>query len=122
MKKIAVYGSLKKGFYNYRKDMGEPIAHGTVRGAMFLPYSYPHLFREAVSDPEHVKEYDAEVYEIEESLFNSLNSMEIGAGYQPIECEVAGHNVVVWFMSDSATRRGAWIPEYSKNTVPFAMA
>lgn len=122
MRKIGVYGSLKKGMYNYRKEQGEPIAHGTIRGAMFLPYSYPHLFREAVSDPQHVKEYDVEVYEVSDDLFDSLNRMEVGAGYQAVDCQVAGHDVVVWFMRDDVAPRGQWIPEYSEKTVPFACA
>lgn len=122
MHKIGVYGSLKKGMYNYRKEQGEPIAHGKVSGAMFLPYSYPHLFRAEVSDPQHVKEYDVEVYEVSDDLFNSLNRMEEGAGYQAVDCTIAGHEVVVWFMNDNVKPRGMWIPEYSKETAPMALA
>lgn len=80
MKRIAVYGSLKRGKYNHRESM-KFIGESTIRGSMFLCYSYPHLYPEDRSLPEHVIEYPVELFEVDDEMFQSLDRMEQGAGY-----------------------------------------
>ena len=121
MKKIAVYGSLKKGFYNYRENMGEPIAHGTVRGSMYLASSYPHLYREEVSEPEHVREHAVEVYEVADDTYAGIEGMELGAGYQVTPIDIGGHECIIFYTRDDHNYKRNWIEEYSEKTVPFAM-
>ncbi len=115
MKKIAVYGSLKKGFYNYFPAMGEPIAHGTIRGAMYLCGSYPHLYRPEVADEALVREHPVEVYEVSDSDYRDIENMEVGAGYQVFESNVAGHDVVIFYSRDNYTYKNNWIEGYTKD-------
>jgi gamma-glutamylcyclotransferase (GGCT)/AIG2-like uncharacterized protein YtfP len=127
MRKIAVFGSLKKGFYNHSAfNLGEPLARGTIKGEMHLTYSYPHLLRPNASDPKLIREHEVEIYEIEDGLYSSIASMERGAGYQ--ECETTltdsegvEHNVVVFYSRDDMKDcLNSFIEEYSKETVPHA--
>lgn len=111
--KIAVYGSLKKGFYNYRDSMGEPIAHGTIKGAMYLCGGYPHLYRPEVSQEDLVREHPVEVYEIDESVYNPIERMELGAGYQVYPTKIGEHDVVVFYSRDNHTYKANWIEGYT---------
>lgn len=81
MKYIAVYGSLKKGKYNHSilsdsKFMGDT----TVKGTLYRVSSYPALVNEGDT------EYDAEVYQVNDDVYNSIRNMELGAGYKEVEC------------------------------------
>lgn len=126
MKKIAVYGSLKKGAYNYRESMGEPIGHSTVRGSMFLASSYPVLYPPERSNPELVRIHAIELYEISDESYQSIHSMEIGAGYEAVEMgftdeDGKGHVAVIFFMrGDGSKATRPFLEEYSANTVPHA--
>ena len=127
MHKIAVYGSLKKGFYNHdRFTMGEMLGVAKVRGAMFLNYSYPHLFREEDSAPEMVKEYEVEIYEIEDREYKGIVGMEVGAGYQEFKTTItdtsgAEHDVTIFFARDGASHyKNNWIGAYDRTTAPHA--
>ena len=124
MQKIAVYGSLKKGFYNYRDDMGEPIAHGTVRGEMHLAYSYPHLYSLEDSDPELVRDHPVEVYAIGDEYYRMILGMELGAGYTPHEIEIVdngvAHKAIIFYTRPDVGRRDNFIEGYTRellNTV-----
>jgi gamma-glutamylcyclotransferase (GGCT)/AIG2-like uncharacterized protein YtfP len=93
MKTIAVYGSLKRGKYNhdfYLKD-AKKLGEIDVIGTMYLVSSYPAL----VDDGEN--EYVAEVYEVDDETFESLDRMESGAGY--VQKIVEG--AVVWYAGDA---------------------
>lgn len=121
MHKIAVYGSLKKGFYNHaRFGMGEPLDTGEIRGAMFLMSSYPHLYREGVKDSDKERSHDVEIYEIEDSVYNNISGMELASGYQEVEMEVSGHEVVVFYSQDNLGYENNWIEAYDAETVPIA--
>lgn len=106
MKKIGVYGSLKKGSYNYdRFRLSEQNFIGTseIVGAMYLiGNSYPALAPKG-SDLDLI--HPLEVYEIEDGLFNVLDGMERGAGYEAHEMTVTidkeEHNIVVWLAGES---------------------
>jgi gamma-glutamylcyclotransferase (GGCT)/AIG2-like uncharacterized protein YtfP len=78
MKRIAVYGSLRRTEYNYRKEMGEPIAEGYITGAkLYSLGAFPAIVKSG-NDTDKVI---VEVYEMEGSIFNSIERMELGAGY-----------------------------------------
>lgn len=77
---IAVYGSLKRGKYNHREGM-KHVGDSSIRGSMFMCYSYPHLYPENRCVPEQVIEYPVELYEVDEDMFNRLDRMERVAGY-----------------------------------------
>ena len=115
MKKIAVYGSLKKGFYNYFEDMGEPIARGKIKGAMFLCGSYPHLYRPEVSEDEQITEHDVEIYNIADIDYQGIEGMEIGAGYQKVAMEIEGHEVIVFYSRDDYHYKKDWIEAYTQS-------
>ena len=78
MKTIFVYGSLKKGYYN----------HSIIKGSTFVGtkvllgyqlydtgFGYPAIAKDKWGS------VLGEVYQIEEDIFNSINNMELGAGY-----------------------------------------
>jgi len=87
MKRIAVYGSLKKGKYNHPilLEGSEFIGTAKLRGTLYLISAYPAL----VDDDGH--EYEVEVYKVTDPIYNAIYSMEIGAGY--IEKEITD---LVW--------------------------
>lgn len=75
---IAVYGTLKKGYYNHLliRESGTYLGTYTVKGAMqMIGLSYPMLFEKGD------KEYECEVYRIPAEVFQLVESMEHGAGY-----------------------------------------
>jgi gamma-glutamylcyclotransferase (GGCT)/AIG2-like uncharacterized protein YtfP len=93
-KRIAVYGSLRKSEYNYRKDMGEPIACGRIQGAqLFSLGAFPCII---VGDAEDTVE--AEVYELPEKVFNSIEAMELGAGYKRCVAPFAEHDGPIYLV------------------------
>lgn len=80
MKSIAVYGSLKKGRYNHTiLEDQEFVGNTTVRGTLYRVSSYPAL----IEDGEN--EYEAEIYRVDERVYNYIRSMELGAGYKEVE-------------------------------------
>jgi gamma-glutamylcyclotransferase (GGCT)/AIG2-like uncharacterized protein YtfP len=102
MKRIAVYGSLKKGKYNYRgDDKMKFIGDSTIMGSMFLCHSYPHLYPVERSVAEQVMVYPVELYEVDEDTFAGLDRMETGAGYKgemlPFETSEGTVEAILWF-------------------------
>lgn len=103
MKTIGVYGSLKKGCYNFERfNMGEDrhIGNSTIRGAMdLMARSYPRLYPIGTY-PEHESDHVLEIYEISDEKFARLDMMERGAGYQQhvIACGELG-DAIVWLMN-----------------------
>lgn len=85
MKTIAVYGSLKKGRYNHSflSEM-KMIGTTTVKGTLYRVSSYPALVDEGEN------EYDAEVYEVDDYIYERIKRMEIGAGYKEtlVRCNI----------------------------------
>ena len=82
---VAVYGSLKKGFYNH-PGLGTNkrfVGYSAVNGGMLLRHnSYPVLYKPTEKKKKaEVKSHVVELYEIEASNFRSITIMEEGAGY-----------------------------------------
>ncbi len=124
---FASYGSLKKGFWNnIRFGLEEPIAKGTVRGAMFMNagLGYPWLFNEkdSIEKGYKIKDYDVEIFEVSEEKFNRIDMMEIGSGYKaeklifPAITEMIGRevNATVWFADPTCINPKVeqWIEDY----------
>lgn len=90
-KVIAVYGSLKKGKYNHTilescKFLGET----KVTGTLYSVGSYPALIEEGEN------EYVAEVYEVPDTIYQSIRGMELGAGYK----EVVVDGNIIYYADD----------------------
>lgn len=119
MKRIGSYGSLRKGFWNHiRFGLGEPILTTTIKGAMFMnaALGYPWLIdeKDANFPKELIKEYPMEVYEINEDLYERINSMEINSGYKTVEKEIEGYPTTIWFIDIDQIKpqKEQWIPDY----------
>lgn len=79
MKRLAVYGSLKKGRYNHSiLESCKFIEETTVKGTLYRISSYPALIERGDS------EYVAEVYEVTDDVYKDIHQMEIGAGYKEV--------------------------------------
>lgn len=107
-RKVAVYGSLRMGEYNYEhfKSSFPSIEHtGTHTITGFKLYSlgsYP-----AVCTTEGENELIVDTFDVSEGCFSRMNSMEIGAGYHQHEITVDGVNHILWIMPETAT----WLRE-----------
>ena len=124
--KIAVYGSLKKGFYNHRTSMGEIVGRAVISGAMYLNSSYPHLYRPEDSEAELVRDYPVEIYNLEDNDYLGIRAMELGAGYQEVHVALNDeegniHNAIVFYSKDRENK-GNWVEAYNEETAPFALA
>lgn len=125
MKKFASYGSLRKGFWNHlRFGLGEPLATTEVFGEMYVNPSlgYPHLY-EATDEAKlgKPKFYEAEIYEVEDKVYDSINNMEIWSGYYPKEVifpigdDKESITATVWFAEPKENKDPKhYIEEYSK--------
>lgn len=113
MKIIATYGSLKKGFWNHERfNLEEPIATSTIQGQMFVnpALGYPHLYENEVdTGHENKREYEVELYEIEDKVFETIDAMEQASGYLPKECAFKRDDGLI-------TQATLWFadPEYRK--------
>lgn len=94
-KTIAVYGSLKKGYYNHDRFLKDEQQFGdvTIKGTMYSLGSYPALVREG--DDVH----DVELYEIEDDVYSRIEMMEISAGYDAVPVDFDGVTAIVFYAS-----------------------
>lgn len=77
MKRLAFYGSLRKGEYNHRKDLGDPLITGTIdNAALYSLGAYP-----AIVEVKNGGSVVVEVYEIPDDDAKWIERMELGAGY-----------------------------------------
>lgn len=85
MHRIAVYGSLRQGEYNYRRAQGDPICTGKIHKAQLYSLgAYPCI----VASDDEADEVVVEVYDIDDKLFIGIEAMELGAGYQRLPVKV----------------------------------
>lgn len=92
---IAVYGTLKEGFYNHRWLQGaEKITDLRVKGFMQSNGMFPYLFKydAEVSQKVNMKTssrprsmHHAELYRIDRSVYQPIHAMEMGSGYHESE-------------------------------------
>lgn len=94
-KTIAVYGSLKSGYYNNPMIMkGKMLGKEVIRGTMYSLGSYPALLEEG--DAVH----EVELWEIDEPTYDRVTDMEIGAGYKVKQVNFNGVLADVYFADD----------------------
>lgn len=103
MKTIVVYGSLKNERYNhYLLEGCKLIGIVKVKGTLYKMGSYPALLEEGDI------EYDAEVYEVPEDVYDRVQAMELGSGYREKEIAVLvdGEAVkaIIYYTSEELTK------------------
>lgn len=96
MKRIAVYGSLRKGQYNWKSWGGEElfkyIKTTKIKGFDLFPIGRGHY--PGIKPGEGSVVID--IYDVADKLYEGLNRMERGANYEPISIKVEDMDVIVW--------------------------
>jgi len=113
-KKIAVYGSLRKGEYNYDRFQEYYPGHikyiGTevIKGFdLFSLGSYPGVKKS--DNPEQSLVID--VLEVSDSCYSSISAMEHGAGYDSVDVTINGEVCTIYeYMGNKRTpiESGDW--------------
>ena len=93
--KIAVYGTLKKGFYNHKRfrldEYGTFLGFDTIFGYdMYDLGMYPIVVK-SVSG-----EIKVEVYDVSTDMVATLDRMERGAGYYPTYVSTKFGHAIIW--------------------------
>lgn len=95
---IAVYGTLKEGYYNYDyllKDNSEFLGNHIIKGSMQLANAgYPYLFKK------DDYRYGLEIYKVDEFTFESIDAMEKGAGYYSEEIDTPYGKATIYYAED----------------------
>ena len=117
MRNICVYGSLRKGCYNFDRFCGyypgEIIYKETTtidaNYALFSLGSYPALVKS-----EEKNNITVDILEVSERAFEALNRMEVGAGYSPVKININGVECTVWIYNYKAhpnakVESGNWV-------------
>jgi gamma-glutamylcyclotransferase (GGCT)/AIG2-like uncharacterized protein YtfP len=96
MKRIAVYGSLRKGQYNWRSWGGEEVFKyiGTTKIDGFDLFPLGHGIYPGIQ-PGNGKVV-VDIYDVEDRVYEGLNRMETGANYEPITIKIDENDVVIW--------------------------
>lgn len=115
MKTVAVYGSLKNNKYNnYILEGCKMIGIVKVVGTLYEVSSYPALLDEGRS------EYDAEVYEIPDDVYERIARMEIGSGYVEVDRAVlidhVAVKVIVYYAGEELS---SFCKEYKKEILRY---
>jgi gamma-glutamylcyclotransferase (GGCT)/AIG2-like uncharacterized protein YtfP len=96
MNRIAVYGSLRRDEYNHRGSFATGakfINKGIIRGAELVGgNAYPWI----VESDNPSSSVVVEVYDLPNDLFDGIEAMEIGAGYErrPVKVELGDDGLV----------------------------
>lgn len=116
MERIAVYGTLKKGFYNHRWLGENPkfLGTDTVSGSMYMRHeSYPVLVIDGYlpQGNYHGSEFnriahEIEVYEVSDERYRAVAGMEMGAGYDVtnIQTKYGTASIFTMFLRDITTQ------------------
>lgn len=114
MKRLFFYGSLRRAEYNHQR-FGKHLTHiadGYIKGAELIggngyPWIVPTTFRSKV--------VLGEVYEMDDKLFELIEAMELGAGYERKPVEVWSHDDVV----DDSIQAEAYFYKYPDELKDF---
>lgn len=95
MKRIAVYGSLKRGCYNFSHflEEGDYVETIHVKGFLKDLGAYPALVQ-----GDDAPEVEVEVFEVTPYTLESINGMEVGAGYYPAKVPTSEGYATIWYM------------------------
>lgn len=105
--KIITYGTLKKGFYNYNRFMGNAKFLGNVHITGYKMYSngtYPAIVKSDV--PSDL--ISGELYEIEDDNFNIIRDVELRAGYYMDTYKMRGEDIPLFVMDKSQVDNEKW--------------
>jgi len=112
MRTIAVYGSLKSGKYNHDLLRGSKyVGLANEKGNMYLVSSYP-----AFEPSEEGSDYAFELYEVSDNVFEAVDNMELGAGYDSVEKDFTVSGKVIKAIFYPA---GKSLLEYCKQNRPI---
>ena len=112
MKKLFVYGTLKKDYslHDYYLKTSEFIKKDFVRGELYALYGLPFL----VVGKDRVSKVPGEVYNVNSKVFDEIKKMEEDAGYKIVEVLTVGKDSVYTFSYDeSITLAGKRIKSYN---------
>ena len=117
MRTIFVYGTLRKGFYNYDRFGGdEAFKPHSVDGNVYIISEYKMytngMYPCIVKSFNKNDKVEGELYHIDDGLFVILRNMEIGAGYRMEEIQVNDGdgivNAYVFTMTQKQVDNGMW--------------
>ena len=111
MKKLFVYGTLKKDYslHDYYLKTSEFIKKDFVRGELYALYGLPFL----VVGKDRVSKVPGEVYNVSGEIFNDIKGMEEDAGYKTIKVLTLGkHSVYAFSYSDVIVSTGKRIKSW----------
>lgn len=125
---VAVYGSLKKGFYNHRALGADArfLGKDKVRGVMYSNGSYPKLYKPLVIGTdgadmfrdELIRDHELEVYSIENHMHDYIHGMEIGAGYIEEDIKTEFGKAKIYYMPhDLFDPEDVWVKDYTHKSL-----
>lgn len=132
-KLVAVYGSLKKGYYNH-EGLGEDseyLGNMTIDAVMYSNGSYPKIYHQ-IENPtaegdttafgsDKVRKHEVEVYRINEKRYFAISSMEHGAGYVSEDIETPyGTATMYWMPHKRFSEHDHWVEAYKKEGGAFS--
>lgn len=95
---IATYGSLRKGFHNHiAVESGTFKGNGKFKGIMQIRSNYPYMFhKNEIETNTEETEHEIEIYEIDKEKYESINKMELNAGYKEETISTEFGQAVIW--------------------------
>lgn len=98
MKKLFVYGTLKKGgsLHDYYLSDSEFVKKDFVRGELYAHFGLPFL----VLGKNRTSKVPGEIYKVDEKVFNEVKEMEEGAKYKTVKVPTIGKESVYAFSYD----------------------
>lgn len=123
MKRVAFYGSLKKGYWNHTRfgvEQDKRHDDGVVTGVMYRSNPgeswYPYLFEKGTTDPDKEREHVVEVYEIDDDKYNMIRRMEEGSGYHEAKVTINGEECYIFYADShflNHLTKEHWVESYS---------
>ena len=98
MKKLFVYGTLKKGgsLHDYYFGNSEFVKEDFVSGELYSFNGLPFL----VLEEEETSKVPGEVYNVDNKVFNEVKEMEENSGYKTVKVPTIGKESVYTFSYD----------------------
>lgn len=96
-KRIAVYGTLKRGFYNYNR-FNSCFPFNFIYSEVIKGFSLYDLGSYPTAIENENDKITIEIFEVSDECFNILNRMELFAGYVKKEVETSVGSATMWVM------------------------
>ena len=123
---VAVYGSLKKGFYNHG-GLGEDaefLGNSSVSAVMYSNGSYPKLYHSTGHkvmdnfDLSKTRVHELEVYSISDARFQGIERMEHGAGYVSELIDTEWGPATIYYMPhERFSGHDTWVEAYKRDGI-----